>query len=64
MKPHIQLSIVIPVFNEEGSIIPLVTSIHKALNDKSYELIFIDDCSTVCSIIKYAPLAIDTRVQG
>jgi len=46
MKPHSQLSIVIPVFNEEGSITRLVISIANALKDYSYELIFVDDCST------------------
>ena len=62
MKPHIQLSIVIPVFNEEGSIIPLVTSIHKALNDKSYELIFIDDCSTDSTLLTINSLQ-DSRIN-
>ena len=46
MKSHPHLSIVIPVFNEEGSIIPLFTSIVNALHCYNYELIFIDDCST------------------
>ena len=62
MKPHIQLSIVIPVFNEEGSIIPLVTSINKALNDKSYELIFIDDCSTDSTLLTINSLQ-DSRIN-
>ena len=62
MKPHIQLSIVIPVFNEEGSIIPLVASIHKALNDKSYELIFIDDCSTDSTLLTINSLQ-DSRIN-
>ena len=62
MKPHIQLSIVIPVFNEEGSIIPLVTSIHKVLNDKSYELIFIDDCSTDSTLLTINSLQ-DSRIN-
>ena len=62
MKPHIQLSIVIPVFNEEGSIIPLVTSIHNALNGKSYELIFIDDCSTDSTLLTINSLQ-DPRIN-
>tara|TARA_B110000444_G_scaffold214166_1_gene211335 strand:- start:65 stop:754 length:690 start_codon:yes stop_codon:yes gene_type:complete len=62
MKPHIQLSIVIPVFNEEGSIIPLVTSIHNALNGKSYELIFIDDCSTDSTLLTINSLQ-DSRIN-
>ena len=40
------LSIVIPVFNEEGAIKPLFASIFNTLDAYSYELIFIDDCST------------------
>lgn len=62
MKPYIQLSIVIPVFNEEGSIIPLVTSIHNALNGKSYELIFIDDCSTDSTLLTINSLQ-DSRIN-
>ena len=62
MKPHIQLSIVIPVFNEEGSIIPLVTSIHNALNGKSYELIFVDDCSTDSTLLTINSLQ-DSRIN-
>lgn len=62
MKSHIQLSIVIPVFNEEGSIIPLVTSIHNALNGKSYELIFIDDCSTDSTLLTINSLQ-DSRIN-
>ena len=40
------LSIVIPVFNEEGTIKPLFDSILNSLYAYSYELIFIDDYST------------------
>lgn len=42
------ISIVIPVFNEEGSIKPLVERIHEVLSKAKivYELIFIDDHST------------------
>ena len=46
MKPNLQLSIVIPVFNEEGTIKLLASSIENVLKHYSYELIFVDDCST------------------
>src|SRR5262249_55675838 len=42
------LSVVIPVFNEEESIPPLLESLHLALESlgRPYELIFVDDGST------------------
>ena len=42
------ISIVIPVFNEEENIDPLVKRIHGALSKAkiTYELIFVDDHST------------------
>lgn len=45
-KPDI--SIVIPVYNEEESLLPLVEGIRPVMNNlgKSYEIIFIDDAST------------------
>ena len=41
-----ELSVVIPVFNEEDSVGPLYTEIVDALADFSYEVIFVDDGST------------------
>ena len=46
MKTSPELSIVIPVLNEEGTIKVLVNSIEKALQFYSYEIIFVDDGST------------------
>ena len=40
------LSIVIPVFNEQFNVKPLVDAIENHLSVYTYELIFIDDCST------------------
>ncbi|MDG1394798.1 MAG: glycosyltransferase family 2 protein [Flavobacteriaceae bacterium] len=40
------LSIVIPVFNEQFNVRPLVDAIENHLSEYTYELIFIDDCST------------------
>jgi len=40
------ISIVIPVFNEENNVIELYSRIKKALQDKNFEVIFVDDGST------------------
>jgi len=47
-KRSIDISIVIPVYNEEENIIPLYSAVKGALDnlDKTYEVIFIDDGST------------------
>ena len=44
----IELSIIIPAFNEQDNITPLYQELNKVLSDlgKSYEIIFIDDGST------------------
>ncbi len=46
--PTKDLSLVIPVYNEEENLAPLVKEIHAALDDRDldYEIIFIDDGST------------------
>lgn len=51
---NIKLSIVVSVYNEEENIIPLVNSVHKALLDFNYEIIYVDDGSTdrTVSVIK------------
>lgn len=48
MNMHPNLSIIIPVYNEEKSISPLFQSLKKELDllDKDYEIIFVDDGST------------------
>jgi glycosyltransferase involved in cell wall biosynthesis len=44
----VKLSIIIPLFNEEGNLEPLYTRLTQVMQnlDKSYEIIFIDDGST------------------
>ena len=42
----LQLSIIIPVLDEEENLIPLVEEIKSVLDDTSFEIIFIDDGST------------------
>ena len=41
----LQLSIIIPVLDEEENLIPLVEEIRSILEDTAYEIIFIDDGS-------------------
>lgn len=41
-----EISIVIPIYNEEGNIKPLVTSIEQACRDLKHETILVDDGST------------------
>lgn len=45
----LELSVVIPVFNEEGSISLLIESLDGALKDRAFEVIAIDDGSTDAS---------------
>ncbi|MBR7158829.1 MAG: glycosyltransferase family 2 protein [Alphaproteobacteria bacterium] len=46
-KENPALSIVIPAKNEEANILPLVTEIHQALEDKiDFEIIYVNDGST------------------
>jgi len=46
MTNKIDISVIIPVYNEEESIKPLFDEISKAIDDNySYEIIFIDDGS-------------------
>lgn len=42
----LQLSVVIPVFNEEDNIKPMVDKLHAALSDIAHEIIFVDDGSS------------------
>ncbi|HEX3984871.1 MAG TPA: glycosyltransferase family 2 protein [Rhizomicrobium sp.] len=45
--PTPELSVVVPVFNEAGNILPLLDEVEAALNDVcTYEVIFIDDGSS------------------
>ncbi len=46
MKTPELLSIVIPVYNEEGNIQSLTQTIEESLTSYTYEIIYVDDCST------------------
>ena len=41
-----ELSLVIPVMDEEDNIRPLLEAVHTALQDLDYEVILVDDGST------------------
>jgi dolichol-phosphate mannosyltransferase len=43
-----EISIVVPVYNEEENVLPLAEEIHEAMrhSERSYELVFVDDSST------------------
>jgi dolichol-phosphate mannosyltransferase len=57
MKP-LELSIVVPVHNEEDNITPLVQEIRTALDGKlNYEIIYVDDGSTDATPLCLAALA-------
>ena len=44
--PPPQLSIVVPLYNEEDNILPLVEELHRALTGIPHELVLVDDGST------------------
>ncbi len=61
-----KLSLIIPLFNEEESLNPLINEIRKALKpiNKPYEVIFVDDGSTDNSLKVIKDLAkTDTRIK-
>jgi dolichol-phosphate mannosyltransferase len=52
-----EVSVIIPVYNEEGSVAQLQTELELALKDISYELLFVDDGSRdrTLELIKRSP---------
>jgi dolichol-phosphate mannosyltransferase len=61
------LSIVVPVYNEEANVLPLLNEVTKAFSNRqlSYELIFVDDGSTDSTWQKIAlAKSSDSRVRG
>lgn len=64
-QPRLALSIIVPVFNEEGNVAPLVDSVRRALGAGSdWELLLVDDGSqdrTVAIAIEL--VAVDSRVR-
>lgn len=46
VPPHPELSVVVPVFNEEDNVAPLIEEIVAALRGKiAFEIVYVDDCS-------------------
>lgn len=40
-----QLSVLIPFYNEEGNVLPLLEEVHEALSGISFEIVCVNDCS-------------------
>ena len=45
MAESIEFSVVVPVMNEEGNAVALAREIAAVLDGRSYEMVFVDDCS-------------------
>jgi dolichol-phosphate mannosyltransferase len=61
------ISIIVPVFNEAENVLPLYREVHAALEkeQRSWELVFVDDCSTDRTWQRVAEAsALDKRVRG
>jgi dolichol-phosphate mannosyltransferase len=62
-----ELSIVVPVYNEEENILPLAREVHEAFANAGYdyELVLVDDGSSDCTWAKIKEAqAIEPRVRG
>ena len=46
LRPELDLSIVVPLFNEEESLPELMAWIDQVLEGRNYEVVFVDDGST------------------
>ncbi|MEM1372576.1 MAG: glycosyltransferase, partial [Pseudomonadota bacterium] len=40
------LSVLIPFYNEEGNILPLLEEVHTALSEIQFEVVCVNDCSS------------------
>jgi len=50
----VQLSVVVPVRNEQDNVLPLLAEIHAALGDAAFEVIYVDDGSTDATAARLA----------
>lgn len=46
------VSVIVPIFNEEGNVVQLQKELQSALGASSYEIIFVDDGSTDDTVAK------------
>ena len=46
MAQSLEFSVVVPVHNESGNVESLITEIHRALDGRAFEMVFVDDAST------------------
>ncbi|TFG45454.1 MAG: glycosyltransferase, partial [Dehalococcoidia bacterium] len=64
MKDHkVHLSIVIPTYNENANIQPLVERIHQSLGDYPYDILIVDDNSPDGTADKVRQLALSYPVN-
>ncbi|MEO0607943.1 MAG: glycosyltransferase [Pseudomonadota bacterium] len=40
-----ELSVLIPFYNEEGNVLPLLEEVHQALEGIAFEIVCVNDCS-------------------
>ncbi len=45
-KPKPKLSVVVPLYNEEDNVLPMIEELHRALESIPHELVLVDDGST------------------
>lgn len=55
----LELSVVVPVFNEAGNVAALVHEIAQALEGRAFEMVFVDDCSTDDTLAKLGALKVE-----
>ncbi len=66
LTTHPELTVVIPTYNEEDSVLPLARALHHVLvgQDRSFEILFVDDGSTDSTPVRLEEiLHLDARVR-
>ena len=63
-----EISIIVPVYNEQENVLPLTREVIGAMkgSPRTYELVFVDDCSTDASLdiaLRYAGKDCRVRVE-
>lgn len=52
-----ELSVLIPFYNEEGNVLPLLEEVHDVLSDISFEAVCVNDCSSDATAAELAEAA-------